>query len=79
MMSWTWQNINGSDSLPSPEFEVDVAGGANWNWDQVTLGHSATGEPNWSDGEGRPMMFFGGYAVCEGDWCPRYGELPGEN
>ena len=28
------------------------AGGANWNWDQVTIGHSATGEPDWSSGEG---------------------------
>lgn len=74
----TWQNTNGSDSLPSPEFVVDTASARGWNWHTITLGHSANGEFSYQ-GTGERLFYFGGFAVCKQDWCPRYGGIAGEN
>ena len=74
----TWQNTNGSDSLPSPEFVVDTTSARGWNWHTITLGHSANGEFSF-EGVGERLFYFGGFAVCKQDWCPRYGGLAGES
>ncbi len=74
----TWQNTNGSDSLPSPEIVADTTSVRGWNWHTMTLGHSANGEFSFQ-GTGERLFYFGGFAVCKNTWCPRYGGLPGEN
>ena len=83
LVNWVWQNQNGSDTMPTEVFIADTTTSRGWNWNQITLGHSATNEFTFG-GTGEPLFYFGGYAICKNNsnddgWCPRYGGLPGEN
>ncbi len=75
----SWQNINGSDTLPSPENVADTSTVRGWQWSSVTLGHSGSTQEFSFTGTGEKLFYFGGFAVCKQNWCPRYGGLAGEN
>lgn len=72
-------NNNGTSNLPSGT--LILSSSDPWNWDHLRIGSSAINpsELNSSTFQyGTIMLYYGGLAVCKGDWCPRYGGLPGE-